>query len=129
VYLALQTNAVDGQENPLPTIKTMKFYEVQKNLAMTNHIVNDQMVIIADATWQKLSDEEKELVQKAVKKAGDAHTASVKKQEEELVSFFQSEGVTVTYPDLAPFREAMQPLYKEFESKIGQPIVEKLAAM
>ncbi|MBF4376168.1 sialic acid-binding protein, partial [Vibrio anguillarum] len=75
------------------------------------------------------SDEEKELVQKAVKKAGDAHTASVKKQEEELVSFFQSEGVTVTYPDLAPFREAMQPLYKEFESKIGQPIVEKLAAM
>ncbi|MBF4323413.1 sialic acid-binding protein, partial [Vibrio anguillarum] len=46
-----------------------------------------------------------------------------------LVSFFQSEGVTVTYPDLAPFREAMQPLYKEFESKIGQPIVEKLAAM
>jgi len=129
VYLALQTNAVDGQENPLPTIKTMKFYEVQKNLAMTNHIVNDQMVIISDSTWQKLSDEEKEIVQKAVKKAGEAHTATVKKQEAELVSFFEKEGVNVTYPDLAPFREAMQPLYKEFEEKVGQPIVEKLAAM
>lgn len=129
VYLALQTNAVDGQENPLPTIKTMKFYEVQKNLAMTNHIVNDQMVIIAEATWQKLSDKEKDIVEKAVKKAGEAHTANVKKQEAELVSFFEKEGVNVTYPDLAPFREAMQPLYKEFEEKIGQPIVEKLAAM
>lgn len=129
VYLALQTNAVDGQENPLPTIKTMKFYEVQKNLAMTNHIVNDQMVIISDSTWQKLSDEEKEIVQKAVKKAGEVHTATVKKQEAELVSFFEKEGVNVTYPDLAPFREAMQPLYKEFEEKVGQPIVEKLAAM
>ncbi|SEF87398.1 sialic acid TRAP transporter substrate-binding protein SiaP [Vibrio hangzhouensis] len=129
VYLALQTNAVDGQENPLPTIKTMKFYEVQDNLAITNHIVNDQMVIISDSTWQKLSDADKKIVQEAVLKAGQAHTASVKKQEAELISFFEAEGVKVTYPDLAPFREAMQPLYSEFEEKIGEPIVKKLVAM
>ncbi|MGR5294274.1 sialic acid TRAP transporter substrate-binding protein SiaP [Vibrio mediterranei] len=129
VYLALQTNAVDGQENPLPTIKTMKFYEVQDNLAITNHIVNDQMVIISESTWQKLSDADKKIVSEAVAKAGAAHTASVKKQEAELISFFESEGVKVTYPDLAPFREAMQPLYTEFEEKIGEPIVKKLAAM
>ncbi|MGF1774284.1 sialic acid TRAP transporter substrate-binding protein SiaP [Vibrio wakamikoensis] len=129
VYLALQTNAVDGQENPLPTIKTMKFYEVQDNLAITNHIVNDQMVIISDSTWQKLSESERKIVQDAVLKAGEAHTASVKKQEAELISFFEAEGVTVTYPELAPFREAMQPLYSEFEAKIGEPIVKKLAAM
>ncbi|CSA36228.1 C4-dicarboxylate-binding periplasmic protein [Vibrio cholerae] len=46
-----------------------------------------------------------------------------------MVSFFKSEGINVTYPDLEPFREAMQPLYKEFDSNIGQPIVSKLAAM
>ncbi|MCY9852536.1 sialic acid TRAP transporter substrate-binding protein SiaP [Vibrio mediterranei] len=129
VYLALQTNAVDGQENPLPTIKTMKFYEVQDNLAITNHIVNDQMVIISESTWQKLSDADKKIITDAVATAGAAHTASVKKQEAELISFFESEGVKVTYPDLAPFREAMQPLYTEFEEKIGEPIVKKLAAM
>ncbi|PAR46250.1 sialic acid TRAP transporter solute-binding subunit SiaP [Vibrio metoecus] len=129
VYLALQTNAVDGQENPLPTIKTMKFYEVQKNLAMTHHIVNDQMVIISESTWQKLSDTDRDIIQKAVQKVGEAHTQTVKTQEEELVSFFKSEGINVTYPDLGPFREAMQPLYKEFDSKMGQPIVSKLAAM
>ncbi|WP_428775322.1 sialic acid TRAP transporter substrate-binding protein SiaP [Vibrio sp.] len=129
VYLALQTNAVDGQENPLPTIKTMKFYEVQSNLAMTNHIVNDQMVIISDTTWQKLSDEQQKIISQAVEKVGAAHTATVKKQEAELVSFFEAQGVNVTYPDLAPFRAAMKPLYDEFEEKIGQPIVQKLADM
>jgi len=129
VYLALQTNAVDGQENPLPTIKTMKFYEVQKNLAMTNHIVNDQMVLISDTTWQKLSKSERDIINKAVAKAGAAHTASVKKQEAELVSFFEAQGVNVTYPDLTPFRKAMEPLYSKFDDKIGQPIVTKLAGM
>ncbi|MDP2574793.1 sialic acid TRAP transporter substrate-binding protein SiaP [Vibrio penaeicida] len=129
VYLALQTNAVDGQENPLPTIKTMKFYEVQENLALTNHIVNDQMVIISENTWQKLSSDQQKIVSDAVAKAGEAHTASVKKQESELVSFFESKGVNVTYPELSPFREAMQPLYAEFEEKVGQPIVKQLAAM
>ncbi|GAL35793.1 TRAP-type transport system periplasmic component predicted N-acetylneuraminate-binding protein [Vibrio maritimus] len=107
----------------------MKFYEVQDNLAITNHIVNDQMVIISDSTWQKLSESERKIVQDAVLKAGEAHTASVKKQEAELISFFEAEGVTVTYPELGPFREAMQPLYSEFEAKIGEPIVKKLAAM
>lgn len=129
VYLALQTNAVDGQENPLPTIKTMKFYEVQKNLAITNHIVNDQMVIISETTWQKLSEADRKIVNAAVAKAGAAHTNSVKQQEAELVAFFESQGVNVTYPDLAPFRQAMEPLYSEFEEKIGQPIVKKLASM
>ncbi|USD43160.1 sialic acid TRAP transporter substrate-binding protein SiaP [Vibrio sp. SCSIO 43135] len=129
VYLALQTNAVDGQENPLPTIKTMKFYEVQGNLAMTNHIVNDQMVIISETTWQSLSEADKAIMNQAIAKVGEQHTASVKKQEAELISFFKENGVNVTYPDLAPFRDAMQPLYAEFEAKVGQPVVKKLAAM
>ncbi len=110
VYLALQTNAVDGQENPLPTIKAMKFYEVQPYLAITNHVVNDQMVIMSDVTWNKLTKEQQEIVNKAVAKAGAAHTKKVQDQEANLVSFFESQGVTVTYPDLAPFREAMKPL-------------------
>ncbi|MGF1727294.1 sialic acid TRAP transporter substrate-binding protein SiaP [Photobacterium nomapromontoriensis] len=129
VYLALQTNAVDGQENPLPTIKTMKFYEVQDNLALTNHIVNDQMVLIAETTWQKLTPEQRDIVTHAVNKAGAAHTASVKKQEAELVAFFEAEGITVTKPELTPFRQAMEPLYRDFDKKVGTPLVNKLANM
>ncbi|MFC1233868.1 sialic acid TRAP transporter substrate-binding protein SiaP [Vibrio sp. F74] len=129
VYLALQTNAVDGQENPLPTIKAMKFYEVQANLAMTNHVVNDQMIIMSDVTWNKLSEEQRDFVTKAVEKAGAAHTKTVQDQEASLVAFFESQGVTVSYPDLTPFREAMKPLYKEFDEEIGQPVIDKVANM
>ncbi|UTV30573.1 sialic acid TRAP transporter substrate-binding protein SiaP [Photobacterium atrarenae] len=129
VYLALQTNAVDGQENPLPTIKAMKFYEVQDNLAMTNHIVNDQMVLVSETSWQKLSEKQQQLIRDAVEKTGAAHTATVKAQEEELVSFFESQGVNVTYPELTPFRQAMEPLYREFDKKIGEPLIHKLANM
>ncbi len=129
VYLALQTNAVDGQENPLPTIKAMKFYEVQPYLAMTNHVVNDQMVIMSDVTWNKLTKEQQEIVNKAVAKAGAMHTKKVQDQEASLVSFFEAQGVKVTYPELTPFREAMKPVYAEFDKEVGQPIISKVANM
>ncbi|CAG20667.1 sialic acid TRAP transporter substrate-binding protein SiaP [Photobacterium profundum] len=127
VYLALQTNAVDGQENPLPTFNTMKFYEVQPNLAMTNHIVNDQMVLISEDRWQSLSKDQQATITEAVSVAGKRHTNFVNNQEKELITFFKAEGVNITYPDLAPFREAMLPIYKDFDKKIGKQLVEELS--
>ena len=129
VYLALQTNAVDGQENPLTTFKTMKFYEVQPNLAMTNHILNDQMILVSEDRWAKLSDKQQNIINQAVKAAGEQHTSFVNHQEKELISYFQKEGVNISYPELAPFREAMKPLYKEFEDKLGQPVIEQITAI
>ncbi|WP_022942830.1 sialic acid TRAP transporter substrate-binding protein SiaP [Psychromonas hadalis] len=126
VYLALQTNAVDGQENPLTTFNTMKFYEVQPYLAMTNHILNDQMILVSEVRWSKLSDKQKEIINKAVKSTGEKHTSFVNNQEKELISYFQKEGVTITYPELAPFREAMKPVYKEFEKKLGQLVIKQI---
>ncbi|UJF20138.1 sialic acid TRAP transporter substrate-binding protein SiaP [Vibrio sp. SS-MA-C1-2] len=129
VYLALQTNAVDGEENPLPAINTMKFYEVQSNLAMTHHIINDQMVIMSEASWKKLSDTDKALISKTVKEIGAEHTATVKKQEADLIAFFEEQGMKVSYPDLAPFREAMKPLYTQFEKKVGEPVISQISSL
>ncbi len=53
VYLALKTNAVDGQENPLSIIDAAKFYEVQKYLALTKHITIGMNVVISDLSWKK----------------------------------------------------------------------------
>lgn len=57
VYLALQTNAVDGQENPLAAVQAQKFYEVQKFLAMTNHILNDQLYLVSNETYKELPED------------------------------------------------------------------------
>lgn len=126
VYLALQTNAVDGQENPLPTFNTMKFYEVQPNLAITNHIVNDQMILMNENRWQKLTKEQQAIITEAVSIAGKRHTSFVEGQEKELISFFKSKNVAISYPDIAPFKEAMQPIYKDFDKKMGSPLIEEL---
>src|SRR5258708_32859890 len=58
VYLALQNGTVEAQENPLTTIKAKKFYEVQKYIALTRHIVDNLSTVITAKLWNRLSDED-----------------------------------------------------------------------
>lgn len=120
VYLALQTNAVDAQENPLSTIKAVKFHEVQDYIAMTNHVINDANYIVAKNTWEKLPENLQAVLQEAATEAGDYHTSLFQDEEKELISFFEGEGLTVTTPELEPFRTAVQKSYDKYFEKIGE---------
>ncbi|QLB12413.1 tripartite ATP-independent transporter DctP family solute receptor [Bisgaardia hudsonensis] len=119
VYLALQTNSVDGQENPLPTIQAQKFYEVQKYLALTNHILNDQLYLVSNETMADLPADLQQVVKDAALKAAEFHTKLFVDGEASLVQFFKDKGVTVTKPDLAPFKKALKPYYDEYLQKNG----------
>lgn len=119
VYLALQTNQVDAEENPLPTIDAMKFYEVQSHIAMTNHFIASAAIQIGTSTWDSLSDEEKGWVSQAVKAGGDVSDGLTFDAEASLVDTFKERGLTITEPDTAPFRAAMQPYYDELEAEFG----------
>ncbi len=121
--MALQTNAVDGQENPLHTIDTMKFYEVQSHLAMTNHLVDDTMLIISSEVWNKLDKNQKKQLQEAADFAEKYHTNSVQAKEQKLLSFFESKGMTVTYPDTDILRDAMKPMYNKFTKEQGKDVI------
>ncbi|PJG81893.1 sialic acid TRAP transporter substrate-binding protein SiaP [Caviibacterium pharyngocola] len=120
VYLALQTNSVDGQENPLPTIQAQKFYEVQKYLALTNHILNDQLYLVSNETLADLPEDLQAVVKEAALAAAEYHTKLFVDGENELIAFFKEKGVTVTTPDLAPFKAALQPYYDEYLQKNGE---------
>lgn len=120
VYLALQTNQVDAEENPLPTIEAMKFYEVQDAVAMTNHFVASSAIWVGTETWESLSEEEKGWVQQAIEAGGEVSDELTFTAEEELVQKFEDRGMTITHPDLEPFREAMQPYYDELEEEFGE---------
>ena len=82
VYLALQNGTVDAQENPLTTIEAKKFYEVQKYIILTGHIVDSLATQIAPHVWSKLSDEDKkiftEVTQEAAAKRHRARSRSAK---------------------------------------------------
>lgn len=103
VYLALQNGTVEAQENPLTTIEAKKFFEVQKAIVLTGHIVDHLNTIVAKGTWAKFSDEDKkiwtEVSQEAAKRAGDM----IKKREAELVQFFKDKGLQVIDVDRKDF--------------------------
>lgn len=120
VYLALQTNQVDAEENPLPTIEAMKFYEVQSHIAMTNHFIASGAIQISKAKWDGFSDEEKGWVSEAVAAGGKLSNDLTFEAEKELVSKFKDLGLTITEPDLAPFRSAMKPYYDTLEAEFGE---------
>lgn len=120
VYLALQTNSVDGQENPLPTIDAQKFYEVQKHLAMTNHILNDQLYLVNRDVFNDLPEDLQKVVKEAAVNAAAYHTKLFQDGEAKLVEEFKNKGMNVTTPDLSAFKEAMKPYYDEFVSKTGE---------
>ena len=66
LYLALKQNVVDGQENPLPTIKSGKFDEVQKYLVLSGHIITPRLVVVNEAFWQGLSPADRKIIEDAV---------------------------------------------------------------
>ncbi|WP_294225505.1 sialic acid TRAP transporter substrate-binding protein SiaP [uncultured Shimia sp.] len=126
VYLALQTNQVDAEENPLPTIEAMKFYEVQSHIAMTNHFIASGAIQIGTSTWGSLSDEEKGWVQAAVAKGGDVSDGLTFDAEAKLVDTFKERGLSITEPDTAAFRDAMKPYYSELEAEFGAGAIAKV---
>ncbi|MDO4475441.1 MAG: sialic acid TRAP transporter substrate-binding protein SiaP [Lachnospiraceae bacterium] len=126
VYLALKTNAVDGQENPLSTIDAQKFYEVQGYCALTGHIINDNNYIMSTIVYDKLSAEQQEAITKAAQEAAAFHTEAFQTDEETLLEKFEAEGMTITTPDREAFREACAPMYDEYVEKYGDAAVKAI---
>ena len=119
VYLALQTNQVDAQENPLPTIEAMKFYEVQSHVAITNHFIASIALQISNDLWTGLSDDERGWLTEAAQHGGSVNDTLTFEAEAKLLDTFAERGLTITRPDLEPFRAAMQPYYDKLEADFG----------
>lgn len=110
VYLALQQGVIDGQENPLPVIETMKFYEVQSDISLTGHIFDSQPTIISGDAWARLSPEDQAMFREVFSEAAEQGSQDIYQQEQELVPWFEEQGVAVHEIDREPFAEAVKPL-------------------
>jgi len=112
VYLALQQGVVDAQENPLPTIQAKKFYEVQKYINLTQHIVNNLLTIIGSPTWKKLSPESQQIFADVTREAAEKCSLAINKAEDDLLVWFEKQGNIVNKTDRAPFIQAVAPSLK-----------------
>lgn len=115
VYTALQTGAIDGQDNPLPNDYNMKFYEVTSQIVLTSHLVGFDALSISKSVWEEMTPEHQQLLQDAVDTAIATSTQAHLDREAELVDFFIEQGLRVYEPDRDAFREYAQNKYLESE--------------
>ncbi|MDS9466099.1 sialic acid TRAP transporter substrate-binding protein SiaP [Paracoccus sp. MBLB3053] len=107
VYLALQNGTVEAQENPLTTIEAKKFYEVQKNIALTGHIVDHLNTVVSKQLWSSLSDEDKQIFSEVMMEAAERATKIVEEREAALVDKFKGMGIGVNEVDRSDFEKTV----------------------
>ena len=121
VYTALSTGAIDGQDNPLPTVVDQKFYEVTKQIALTSHLVDLNYIAFSKETWDKLTPDQQLTVQRAADAAAAYGRLKQLDKENSLADFIRSQGVEIYTPDLAAFRKHVQAQYAGSEVAASWP--------
>jgi TRAP-type C4-dicarboxylate transport system substrate-binding protein len=112
VYLGLKTGTIDGQDNPLPTVRSAKFHEVTKQITLTSHLVDSLFIAVANKTWDALNATQKQKLRAAAQVAATYNNDNTVQEEAQLVDFFKKQGLQVTTPDVAAFRSAVQATYQ-----------------
>ncbi len=117
VYMAIQQGTVSGQENPIDTIYSNKFYEVAPYVTLTKHVYSPIPLAISEKTWQKLSPADREAVTKAAKEAAEWSRKTIQANDDNQLKEMASKGAKITSPSADPFRKAVQPVYGKAREK------------
>jgi tripartite ATP-independent transporter DctP family solute receptor len=131
VYTALQTGAIDAQDNPMGAIRSMKFYEVMSQVVLTGHLVANNLFAIALKKWQSLTPAQQKTLQAAADQFSEAITRQALKDEAEQVGFFKQQGLEIYTPDVAAFRKHVLDVYARSKfAKEWQPgMLERINAL
>jgi TRAP-type transport system periplasmic protein len=129
LYLALSQGAVDGQENPLPTIQSSKFFEVQKHLVLTAHIMTPRLVAINEAAWSQLDAKQQGILKAAIAQYAKDQDDEIVRQEASLVETFRTGGMIVDQIDTDSFRKpVLASVPAKFEAKWGKGLWDEVAS-
>jgi len=131
VYTGLQTGAIDGQDNPLPNVQNMKFYEVMSQVVLTSHLVGFDLLTMNLKFWSGMTPEQQQRLQAAANKAIEWSANEHLKREAELAQFLKTQNLEVYVPDIKAFREYAQKIYLASDSAKSWPqgMLEKIVAL
>ena len=127
VYLAIQQGTVWGQENPVDTIKSLRFYEVAPYITLTRHVYSPLPLAISEKTWQSFSDADKAAVSKAAQEAAAFSRKLVSESEASQLKEMEAAGAKVSTPDVGPFRDAVASVYDKARGVYGDDVDQILA--
>jgi len=131
VYLGLKTGTIDGQDNPLPSVRAAKFYEVTKQIVLTSHLVDSLFIAISNKSLAALTSAQRQKVTAAAQAAAQYNNENRLKEESQMLDFFRKEGLQVTTPDLDAFHKAVQQRYQNSDYAKAWPpgLVERINAV
>jgi TRAP-type C4-dicarboxylate transport system substrate-binding protein len=128
VYLAIQQGTVIGQENPVDTIYSLRFYEVAPYITLTQHVYSPIPLTVSETTWKRFSDADKVGVTKAAQEAAAYSRKLVTEAEAGQLKEMESKGAKVNRPDIGPWREAAKGAYEKAKAVYGDDVDKILAA-
>lgn len=131
LYLALQTGAVDGQDNPLGTVESAKFYEVQDSITLTHHLIDSVWPAINNDTWDSLTDAQKQILLEGVEVGRQYCDETNLQKESELVDFFKEQGLSIYEADIPAFQEHVlnEYLNSDFSADWDMDVYEQIQAL
>lgn len=122
VYLAIQQGAVTGQENPIDTIYSQKFYEVAPYITLTQHVYSPLPMAVAETTWRNFSAPDQAAVAQAAREAADFSRKTVKAGDNDQLAAMKAKGAKVETPDLAPWKRASEPVLAQAREVYGNDV-------
>jgi len=124
VYSALQTRIYDGEENALPVIQFFRLYEVQKYIALTSHMWEGYWILVNGQAWQRLPPDIQRIVTEHINASALQGRADIELLSRTLHTQLQNEGMKITAPDRAPFREKLSHVgfYAKWKHKFGDEL-------
>jgi tripartite ATP-independent transporter DctP family solute receptor len=130
IYMGLKTGTIDGQDNPLPTVRAAKFYEVTQQIVLTNHLVDSLFLAVSNKTWNRLSPAEQKNLKAAAQAAAQFNNENRIQEELQILDFFKKQGLKVNKPNEDAFRNAVQAAYNKSEMAQNWPkgLVERIHA-
>ena len=131
VFTALQTNVIDGQENPYAQIASAKFQEVQKYLSITGHVYTPGYVLVSERRWQQLDEDVRADLEACGAETQDFVYDHAAKQEDEQLDVIKAAGVEVNEADNQAFIDASTAIYDEFAQTVegGADLIAQIQAL
>ncbi|OQP06219.1 ABC transporter substrate-binding protein [Geobacillus sp. 46C-IIa] len=129
VFTALESHTIDGQENPLATIKSNKFYEVQKHLSLTKHVYTPFVFLVSKKFWDTLSPEEQKILQDAAIEAGKYQRQLSREEDQKALDELKKTGVKineVSDQERQKMAEIIRPVVEKYAKEFGEDLVNEL---
>jgi len=129
VFTSLQQGLLDAQENPIPIIYTFKLNEVQRYMSLTGHVYSPAPVLLSKKTWERLPPDIQQVMFETAMEVARYQRGLIREQEQKQIGELRAKGMTVIEnPDRAAFREAMKPVFEQFQGQFGKDLVQRIVS-